>query len=183
MQYWDDYNKAEEKALNAEVAELAKEAGVPVATNKLRGETKMNKEYFYQITMLTKTEKKLYLSMVEGDPTWSFNPHTACYWNDEDTAEQFAKNWFKNFKAYKVEEVGIDIISGEIHHSEPKATIRALIQNSNGGHTTTHFTSRKAMNKWEGEQFKAADRGETYYIIVRERDLEPGEYTGKDIKA
>lgn len=67
------------------------------------------KEYFYQITMVTKTGKKLYLSMVEGDPTWSFNSQIACYWNDEDTAKNFATRWFKRFSAWKVEEVGIDI--------------------------------------------------------------------------
>ena len=68
------------------------------------------KEYFYQITMETKTGKKLYLSMTEGNPTWCFNPYTACYWNDEQKATRFAKDWFKNFYDYKVEEVGIDIV-------------------------------------------------------------------------
>lgn len=47
--------------------------------------------------------------MMTGLPTWSFNPHNACYWNDEETATGFAEDWFKDFKRYKVEEVGIDI--------------------------------------------------------------------------
>lgn len=72
----------------------------------------MNIEYFYQITMETKTGKKLYLDMMTGSPTWSFNPHNTCIWNDEQTATRFAKDWFKNFTGYKVEEVGIDIMQG-----------------------------------------------------------------------
>lgn len=67
-------------------------------------------EYFYQITMETKTGTKLYLDMMTGSPTWSFNPHNACYWDDELTAERFAKEWFKTFTGYKVEEVIIDIL-------------------------------------------------------------------------
>jgi hypothetical protein len=69
-------------------------------------------EEFVVITMLTKTDKKLYLSMQNAKPTWSFDPDEACVWDFEEEAQKFADNWFKGFKDYSIEPYRINIMEG-----------------------------------------------------------------------
>ncbi len=59
--------------------------------------------------MPTRTGKILYLSMWDGKPKWDFNPENACYWDDEDKAQKFGDNWFKECKAWKVVEAVVDL--------------------------------------------------------------------------
>lgn len=66
-------------------------------------------EIFYTVTMKTKEGKKLYLSMMDGNPKWTFDFNDACYWDTEDLAEKFSKGWFKNFTDWRVEEVKVDM--------------------------------------------------------------------------
>ena len=66
-------------------------------------------EDFYIITMKTNKDKKLYLSVWDGKPEWTFNKSKACFWDFEDQALDFAKRWFKNFKDWEVEEVRVNI--------------------------------------------------------------------------
>jgi hypothetical protein len=66
-------------------------------------------EIFYTVTMQTKAGKKLYLSMWDGHPKWTFDFDEACYWDTEEMAENFSREWFKNFTGWAVEEIKIDI--------------------------------------------------------------------------
>ncbi len=66
-------------------------------------------EIFYTVTMKTKEEKTLYLSMWDGSPKWTFDFNEACYWDSEETARKFSKGWFKNFTGWQVEEIKVDI--------------------------------------------------------------------------
>lgn len=63
---------------------------------------------FYRITMLTKDNRKLCLSMWSGSPKWSFDFSEACYFDNETQAYNYAVSWFLNFKNWKVEEVNVD---------------------------------------------------------------------------
>jgi hypothetical protein len=66
-------------------------------------------EIFYTVTMQTKVGKKLYLSMWDGHPKWTFDFDKACYWDTEEMAENFSKEWFKSFTDWRVEEIKVDI--------------------------------------------------------------------------
>lgn len=66
-------------------------------------------ENFYMITIKTKNGKKLFLSVWNGKPEWTFNKNLACFWDFDDKALDFAKRWFKNFKDWKVEEVKVNV--------------------------------------------------------------------------
>lgn len=65
-------------------------------------------EDFSVITMLTKTDKKLYLEMINGKSVWTFKKNDACYFDTEKEAVKFAKKWFKHFKGWSVESVTIN---------------------------------------------------------------------------
>ncbi len=67
--------------------------------------------YDYVVTMLTKTGKVLYLTMMTstGKPQWTFDKNDSCRWQDEDLAEKFCKSWFKNFKDWRIEEIKTDL--------------------------------------------------------------------------
>lgn len=59
----------------------------------------------YGITMLTQTNKKLYL-MASGDSySWSFAPSDAIWFQTADQATKFAKKYFTNFNDWNVEQV------------------------------------------------------------------------------
>jgi hypothetical protein len=47
--------------------------------------------------------------MWDGHPKWTFDFDKACYWDTEEMAEKFSKEWFKNFTGWAVEEIKIDI--------------------------------------------------------------------------
>jgi len=66
-------------------------------------------EIFYTVTMQTKVGNKLYLSMWDGHPKWTFDIDKACYWDTEEMAEKFSKEWFKSFTDWRVEEIKVDI--------------------------------------------------------------------------
>jgi hypothetical protein len=66
-------------------------------------------EIFYTVTMKTEKGKKLYLSMWDGHPKWTFDFDKACYWDTEEMAEKFSKEWFKSFTDWRVEEIKVDI--------------------------------------------------------------------------
>lgn len=66
-------------------------------------------EIFYTVTMKTQKGKKLYLSMWDDHPTWTFDFDKACYWDTKEMAEKFSKEWFKDFTGWSVEEIKIDI--------------------------------------------------------------------------
>ena len=67
--------------------------------------------YDYTVTMLTKTGKTLYLTMltINGKPAWTFDKGDSCRWQDKEVAERFCKSWFKNFNGWKVEEIKTDL--------------------------------------------------------------------------
>ena len=67
------------------------------------------KEYFYRIVMNTLSGKKLYLKAGKciGDKMnceWEFTNENAIWFDTHKEAENFAKDYFKNFKEYKIEE-------------------------------------------------------------------------------
>jgi len=66
-------------------------------------------EIFYTVTMKTEKGKNLYLSMWDGHPKWTFDFDKACYWDTEEMAEKFSKEWFKSFTEWRVEEIKVDI--------------------------------------------------------------------------
>lgn len=66
-------------------------------------------ELFYIITMQTRTGKTLYISMWSGKPTWTFNRNEICIWDDKETANKFAKKWFKKFTGWKVKEYHLNV--------------------------------------------------------------------------
>ena len=65
--------------------------------------------YTYIITMQTKTDRRLYLSMLAGKPQWTFVKGDACVWDDDKQAINFAKKWFKNFDKYTIREYSKEI--------------------------------------------------------------------------
>lgn len=74
------------------------------------------KEEFYLITMIAKNGKKLYLKAsdkpLKKDTTifeWSFDKKNAIWWNTFNETEKFAKNYFKNFKKWEIEEIVVSI--------------------------------------------------------------------------
>lgn len=67
------------------------------------------KEYFYRIVMNTLSGRKLYLKAGKyiGDKMnceWEFTNENAIWFDTPKEAEDFAKDYFKNFKGYKIEE-------------------------------------------------------------------------------
>jgi hypothetical protein len=64
-------------------------------------------EIFYAVTMKTQKGKKLYLSIWDGDPKWTFDFNEACYWNTEEMAEKFCRQWFKSFTDWLIEEIRV----------------------------------------------------------------------------
>lgn len=70
---------------------------------------KMSLKYYalegtYIITMKTRENRTLYISMWDGKPTWTFNKSYACVWPDPELCRKFANDWFKNFKGYTIRE-------------------------------------------------------------------------------
>ena len=61
---------------------------------------------FSIVTMITKTGKKLYLKAGNGNAVeWTFDEQDAIWFQTEEDAENFCKNYFKNFKDYEIESV------------------------------------------------------------------------------
>lgn len=61
---------------------------------------------FSIVTMKTKTEKKLYLKSGKGNAVeWTFDKQDAIWFQTEEEAEKFCKNYFKNFKNYEIETI------------------------------------------------------------------------------
>ena len=59
---------------------------------------------FSIVTMKTKTGKKLYLKSGKGKAAeWTFDKQDAIWFQTEEEAEKFCKNYFKNFKDYEIE--------------------------------------------------------------------------------
>lgn len=58
----------------------------------------------YVLTMQTKNDKTLFLTMMNEKPTWTFDKEDACVWSDDDICRKFANKWFKNFKEWVVRE-------------------------------------------------------------------------------
>ena len=74
--------------------------------NKTKEAKKM--ETFYTITMIIEEGRKLVLSMVDGTPKWTFDSDKACYWESEENAKKYSKEWFKSFSGWQVEEIKVD---------------------------------------------------------------------------
>lgn len=66
-------------------------------------------ETFYTVTMTTKDGRKLMLSMVDGQPKWTFDIDKACCWNTYEKVVKFSKEWFKSFESWHVEEIKVDV--------------------------------------------------------------------------
>ena len=64
---------------------------------------------YYAITMKAKNGRTLYLDLMTGSPKWTVQKANACWWNDEKSATDFAKKWFKNFKGWNVVEQEQDL--------------------------------------------------------------------------
>lgn len=63
-------------------------------------------EYFNIITMKTKTDKILYAKAGHGKSIeWTFDKKDAIWFQTEEEAEKFCKNYFKNFKDYEIETI------------------------------------------------------------------------------
>ena len=61
---------------------------------------------FSIITMKTKTGKKLYLKSGKVNAVeWTFDKQDAIWFQTEEEAEKFCKNYFKNFKDYEIETI------------------------------------------------------------------------------
>ena len=60
----------------------------------------------YIITMQTKTDKTLFLTMhtTNGKPAWTFDKQDACIWENDILARKFAKKWFKHFNGWAIRE-------------------------------------------------------------------------------
>lgn len=60
----------------------------------------------YIVTMQTKTNKVLYLTMHTDNekPAWTFDKNDACVWENDDVCKKFAEKWFKSFDGWKVRE-------------------------------------------------------------------------------
>lgn len=66
------------------------------------------KEIFYIITMKTKANKTIYLFANEknnGKVEWCFRKKDAIWFETFRDAERFAKNYFKNFNNWVIEEI------------------------------------------------------------------------------
>lgn len=71
---------------------------------------------FFGITMATKTGRTLYLKCSDKetkDPykvlmDWTFNIDEACLWEDYDSCNKFAKEYFKIFNNYNVEQINVN---------------------------------------------------------------------------
>ena len=59
------------------------------------------KEYFTLITMKTKNNKTLYLTDDKYGYKWTFEKANAIWFETEQDAEKFCKNYFKKFKNYE----------------------------------------------------------------------------------
>lgn len=58
----------------------------------------------YIITMQTKNDKTLYLSMWGKKPQWTFDKQDACIWQDINICKKFGNKWFKNYKGWVIRE-------------------------------------------------------------------------------
>ena len=60
----------------------------------------------YIITMQTKTDKTLYLTMMteNGKPAWTFDKEDVCIWDNEKLCKKFGNKWFKHFSGWVVRE-------------------------------------------------------------------------------
>ena len=63
------------------------------------------KERFSLISMQTKNDKTIYLEEQGNSFGWTFNYNDALWFNTNDEAERFAKNYFKNFKNWEIKEI------------------------------------------------------------------------------
>lgn len=64
------------------------------------------KDIFYVISMLTKTNKIIYLkSNIGNSMEWTFDIQESVQFERQADAEEFAKHYFKNFKNYKVTQI------------------------------------------------------------------------------
>ena len=62
-------------------------------------------EIFYEITMNTKGGKPLHLAADNGNSCkWVFDRTNSIWFNTLEEAQKFAKQYFKNFKNYNIEE-------------------------------------------------------------------------------
>lgn len=61
---------------------------------------------FSIITMKTKTDRTLYAKAGHGKSIeWTFDKQDAIWFQTEEEAEKFCKNYFKNFKDYEIETI------------------------------------------------------------------------------
>jgi hypothetical protein len=64
---------------------------------------------FFMVTMETKTGRKLYLSIWEGHPKWTFGFDMVCFWDSKEMAENFTEKWLKSFINWQVEAIKVDM--------------------------------------------------------------------------
>ena len=62
-------------------------------------------EQFSLITTQTKNGKTIYLGEKVNSFGWTFNYNDALWFNTNDEAERFARDYFKNFKDWEVKEI------------------------------------------------------------------------------
>lgn len=63
------------------------------------------KEQFSLISMQTKNGKTIYLGEQGNSLGWTFDYNEALWFNTNDEAERFARDYFKNFKNWKIKEI------------------------------------------------------------------------------
>ena len=64
------------------------------------------KELFYIIEMKTKTNKSLYLGELKnGCLGWTFDYNESIWFETCESAENFCKKYFKNFKDWNIKEI------------------------------------------------------------------------------
>jgi len=66
---------------------------------------------FYMVTTETKTGRKLYLSIWEDQPKWTFGFDMVCFWDSKEMAENFSEKWLKTFIDWRVEVIKVDMKS------------------------------------------------------------------------
>ena len=61
---------------------------------------------FYVIVMINKKGKKMYLKCGNGNAMeWSYDKNQGCWYDTQKEAIEFAERYFKNFNAWKIEEI------------------------------------------------------------------------------
>lgn len=63
------------------------------------------KEQFSVITMKTKNNKVIYLGEQGSLLGWTFDYNEALWFNTNDEAESFARDYFKNFKDWEIKTI------------------------------------------------------------------------------